>query len=356
MPFDQAEHVDCFVCQWCRSLHKEQTWHWWVNLQAYEAWLWVDLWGMLFWISWHQVCSQPKDWRNCCNAAGTHQENSISNSNGRLQPKLGSCLSHHTLELILIVNPWMRSGVTHQSLACFSTCRWTLTLTLHSQWAKSQGSTTLPRRVMHLLSRWSSVTSSAQLTREPSFIPLALYSLIVGWVDAAFGNLYCIDPDHEPSATKSRTRYIITLGGCPLVWKSQLHLTIVLSAQEGEYCTLSQAMHTLIPIHAILIEISSVLSLPPATTASIHSWVFEDNNSTLLLAINQCSTSCTKHYLIQWHFFWSHVKDGDIEVLHVDTDLQDADYMTKGLPHQPFESNCFRTQGWYSLTIFNNLH
>ena len=46
------------------------------------------------------------------------------------------------------------------------------------------------------------------------------------------------------------------------------------------------------------------------------------------------------------NFFWSHVKDGDIEVLRVDTDLQDADYMTKGLPHQPFESNCFRTQGW----------
>ena len=130
------------------------------------------------------------------------------------------------------------------------------------------------------------------------------------------------------------------------MWKSQLQLTIALSTQEGEYCALSQAMCTLIPICAILIEISSALSLPPSMTASIHSQVFEDNNGALLLAVNQCITSRTKHYLIQWHFFWSHVKDGDIEVLHVDTDLQDADYMTKGLPHQPFESNHFRTQGW----------
>ena len=81
-------------------------------------------------------------------------------------------------------------------------------------------------------------------------------------------------------------------------------------------------------------------------TASICSWVFEDNNGTLLLAVNQCITSHTKHYLIQWHFFWGHVKDGDIEVLRVNTDLQDADYLTKGLPHQLFESNCFGTQGW----------
>ena len=42
----------------------------------------------------------------------------------------------------------------------------------------------------------------------------------------------------------------------------------------------------------------------------------------------------------------SHVKDGDIELLHVNTNLQDADYMTKGLPCQTFESNRFRTQGW----------
>ena len=166
------------------------------------------------------------------------------------------------------------------------------------------------------------------------------------WVDAAFRNLYRVDPDHEPSATKLCTRYIITLGGCPLVWKSQLQLTIALSTQEGKYCALSQAMCTLIRICAILIEISSALSLSPSTTVSSLSQVFEDNNSALLLAINQCITSHTKHYLIQWHFFWSHVKDGDIKVFCVDTDLQDADYMTKGLPCQPFESNCFCTQCW----------
>ena len=48
---------------------------------------------------------------------------------------------------------------------------------------------------------------------------------------------------------------------------------------------------------------------------------------TLILALNNFhSEPEAKHFSDE---------DGDIEVLHVDTDLQDADYMTKGLPHQP---------------------
>ena len=91
------------------------------------------------------------------------------------------------------------------------------------------------------------------------------------WVDTPFGNLFCIDPYHEPSAAKLHTRYIITLGGCPLVWKSQLQLTITLSTQKGEqYCDLSQAMHTLIPIRAISIEISSAQSESSTCHDSTH--------------------------------------------------------------------------------------
>ena len=72
------------------------------------------------------------------------------------------------LESILMVNLWMRSGTTLRSSEGFSTCWQTLPLTFHLQWAKSQGSTTLPRKVMWLPSRWSSVTSSAWSTREHS--------------------------------------------------------------------------------------------------------------------------------------------------------------------------------------------
>lgn len=73
---------------------------------------------------------------------------------------------------------------------------------------------------------------------------------------------------------------------------------------------------------------------------------FEDNNAALILATTQRLTARTKHYLIKWHFFWSEVKNGNIVVERVDTRLQRADYMTKGLPRVLFENNRKLNQGW----------
>jgi hypothetical protein len=56
--------------------------------------------------------------------------------------------------------------------------------------------------------------------------------------------------------------------------------------------------------------------------------------------------SRTKYFLVKWHFFWDHVNRGDAKVSKIDTKLQDADYLTKGLPREPFESNRRRVQGW----------
>ena len=49
------------------------------------------------------------------------------------------------------------------------------------------------------------------------------------YVDADFAGLHGRDPDRSPSSAKSRTGYIITLGGCPILWKSHLQSEISLS-------------------------------------------------------------------------------------------------------------------------------
>ena len=69
------------------------------------------------------------------------------------------------------------------------------------------------------------------------------------------------------------------------------------------------------------------------------------------LATNQRVTSRTKYFHVKWHHFWNHVseddgKDGKTVLKKVDTVLQDADYFTKPLVREPFESNRFRVQGW----------
>ena len=55
---------------------------------------------------------------------------------------------------------------------------------------------------------------------------------LTNYVDADFAGLYKRDPDHLPTSAKSRTGYIIKLGGCPLVWKSQLQHGICLSTSK----------------------------------------------------------------------------------------------------------------------------
>ena len=174
------------------------------------------------------------------------------------------------------------------------------------------------------------------------------------YVDADFAGLFNQDPPEDSSSARSRTGYIISMGDCYLVSKSQLQTTISLSTAEAEYYALSQAMRAVIPIRELAIEVLSHVNLPkPYQTMaqSLTTTIFEDNNSALTLATKQQVTSRTKHYLVKWHFFWSHVKsesnpDGTIEATHVDTKFQKADYLTKGLTKDLFE-NCRRlNQGW----------
>ena len=148
------------------------------------------------------------------------------------------------------------------------------------------------------------------------------------------------DPSDSPSSAKSWSGYLIKLANCPLIWKSQLQSTIALSTAEAEYYALSQLMQALLPICCILEDLMQHVTIPqsfstPAST--IHATVHEDNTSALTLANEPCITSLTCHYHTCWQFFWDHVKNGKVEIVHVATADQEADYLTKGHPCEPFE-------------------
>jgi hypothetical protein len=166
------------------------------------------------------------------------------------------------------------------------------------------------------------------------------------YVDADFAGLHRRDPDSSPSSAKSRTGYIITLGGCPILWKSHLQSEISLSTLEAEYSALSSAMRTLLPLRAMLIELINGLQLPDTLTSTVKCRVFEDNNGALLLATNQRITNRTKYFQVKWHFFWAHVRDGTIAIIKVDTQEQWADMLTKGLNRESFERVRRLVQGW----------
>ena len=105
-------------------------------------------------------------------------------------------------------------------------------------------------------------------------------------------------------------------------------------------------MRTLLPLRSLLKEVLAVLKLPAEFDSTINCRVFEDNNGALLLATKQRITNRTKYFLVKWHFFWSHVRDGSIDIRKIDTQSQRADYLTKGLNRESFERVRKLVQGW----------
>ena len=178
------------------------------------------------------------------------------------------------------------------------------------------------------------------------------------YVDADFAGLYGRDPPESPTSVKSRTGYIISVGGCYILCKSQLQSTIALSTSEAEYGALSQAMRAIIPIRETLLEMIQSVDMVDANNkwpfgsrdnlCSFKTVVHEDNSAALSLAVNQKVTSRTKHWCVKFHFFWSYVNDekNNTQCVKVDTKNQKADYLTKGLTKDSFEHCRFLNQGW----------
>ena len=166
------------------------------------------------------------------------------------------------------------------------------------------------------------------------------------FVNADFAGLYQREPDHVLDAARSRTGYVISLGGCPILWKSQLQTEIALSTVAAEYYALSQCMRVVIPLRALILETLTALQHPACCPTKFKCKVFEDNMGAYFLATNQRLTNRTKYFLVKYHHFWDAVNREEIQVEKVDTALQNADYLTKGLAPEPYLANRHRVQGW----------
>ena len=167
------------------------------------------------------------------------------------------------------------------------------------------------------------------------------------YVDADFAGLWNYESDQDPVCVKSRTGYVITLGGCPVTWVSKLQSEIAVSTLETEYIALSQSMRDLLPMRRILAEIGEKCKLDFMKPAMIHSTIFEDNNGALGLATAPKLTPRTKHIGVKFHWFKSHIgEDKGILITNVESRNQKADIFTKGLPAELFEHVRKLLMGW----------
>ncbi len=103
------------------------------------------------------------------------------------------------------------------------------------------------------------------------------------YVDADFAGLWNREDKQDPVCVRSRTGFVMTLGGCPLIWVSKLQTEQALSVCESEYIALSQAMRELLPIRRLLSKAMTALGLKGEQKTMIHSTIFEENNGWQLL-------------------------------------------------------------------------
>ena len=166
------------------------------------------------------------------------------------------------------------------------------------------------------------------------------------YVDADFAGLWRQESDQDPLCVKSRTGYLITIGGCPLTWTSKLQTEIALSTMEAEYIALSQSMRELLPLRSLVKKMATAMAFNQTFAIRTHSTVFEDNNGALILASSPRMTPRSKHIAVKYHFFRSHVASGDIRICKINSEDQKADIFTKGLVRTTFETVRLLLMGW----------
>jgi hypothetical protein len=185
------------------------------------------------------------------------------------------------------------------------------------------------------------------------------------YVDADFGGLFSVKDKQDPTSVKSRTGYVITYRGAPLLWASKMQTQVALSTMEAKYIALSQSMRDLIPIREILKEVMLIVfakspsisyhshckAFDDTVGSSAHvipqSTVFEDNNACLKFArMPKLTTPCTKHIGIPYHWFRTQVELLEIHIERIDTKDQLADQFTKGLSVDAFRRARKRLMGW----------
>ena len=166
------------------------------------------------------------------------------------------------------------------------------------------------------------------------------------YVDADFCGLFGQEDPYNKDSARSRTGYIVLLGGWPIIWYTKAQSSCSQSTLEAEYLALSSALRAFMPLKWLMKEMISKIECEPLDKIQLHTTVFEDNQSAYLLAKNQRITSRTKYLLVKWHWFWDLYNKGEFQIVKCPTDAMAADYLTKSLKKEHFERNRKAVQGW----------
>ena len=120
-------------------------------------------------------------------------------------------------------------------------------------------------------------------------------------------------------------------GAC-VMYLSRTQKSVALSSMEAEYVAMADGMKEAIVLRHLW---SFIFPDRDVGCTLIH----EDNVSAIHLACNLATTPNSKHIDIRHQFTLERVEQGEFKVIHVRSDLQRADFLTKPLPKETFRAH-----------------
>ncbi|KAI3766949.1 hypothetical protein L2E82_17029 [Cichorium intybus] len=129
-----------------------------------------------------------------------------------------------------------------------------------------------------------------------------------------------------PFTRRSRTGYLLLLGGAPISWRSKKQSVVSRSSAEAEYRAMATTVSEILWMRWLLNELDVKQNGPTP--------LFCDNQAARHIANNPVFHERTKHVEMDCHFVRERVESQEIQPLHINTKLQIADLFTKALGAQ----------------------
>lgn len=130
-----------------------------------------------------------------------------------------------------------------------------------------------------------------------------------------------------PFTRRSRTGYLLLLGGAPISWKTKKQSVVSRSSAEAEYRAMATTVSEVVWIRWLLKDF--MVHLPDPTP------LYCDNQAARHIANNPVFHERTKHVEMDCYFVRERVESREILPLHVTSKQQIADLFTKPLGAQP---------------------
>ncbi|XP_070032766.1 secreted RxLR effector protein 161-like [Nicotiana tomentosiformis] len=147
----------------------------------------------------------------------------------------------------------------------------------------------------------------------------------IGYTDSDFQS--------DRDSRKSTSRYVFTLGGGAISWRSIKQSCVANSTMEAEYVTASEATKEAVWLRNFLKELNVVFSVQAPIV------LYYDNSGAVANSKEPRSHKRSKHIERKYHLIWDITQRGDARVLKIALEDNLADLFTKSLTQKIFDKH-----------------